>query len=168
MHAKDLSESKYEFLIKKRENARIKHLNNSNAFIEYSQSIDDIYNNIDDYNLTRKRIFLCVFDDMIADILTKTNFLAVLKELLIRCRKLNVSIVVITQSYFSVPKEVRLNSTHHLTMKMHRKESYKILLVIIQQILIIKTLWRFIANVQVNHILLTTETTLPADDPLRS
>ena len=81
---------------------------------------------------------------------------------------MNVSIVVITQSYFSVPKEVRLNSTHHLTMKMHRKESYKILLVIIQQILIIKTLWRFIANGQVNHIFLTTETTLPADDPLRS
>ena len=155
-------------MIKKRENARIKHLNNSNAFIEYSKSIDDVYNNIDDYNLTRKRNFLCVFDDMIADILTKNNFLAVLKELLIRCRKLNVSIVVITQSYFSVPKEVRLNSTHHLTMKMHRKESYKILLVIIQQILIIKTLWRFIANVQVNHIFLTTETTLSADDPLRS
>ena len=65
---------------------------------------------------------MCVFDDMIADILTKNNFLAVLKELLIRCRKLNVSIVVITKSYFSVPKEVRLNSTHHLTMKMHRKE----------------------------------------------
>ena len=57
MHAKDLSEPKYEFLIKKRENAGIKHLNNSNAFIEYSQSIDDVYNNIDDYNLTRKRIF---------------------------------------------------------------------------------------------------------------
>ena len=57
MRAKDLSEPKYEFLIKKRENAGIKHLNNSNAFIEYSQSIDDVYNNIDDYNLTRKRIF---------------------------------------------------------------------------------------------------------------
>ena len=57
LHAKDLSEPKYEFLIKKRENAGIKHLNNSNAFIEYSQSIDDVYNNIDDYNLTRKRIF---------------------------------------------------------------------------------------------------------------
>ena len=57
MHAKALSEPKYEFLIKKRENAGIKHLNNSNAFIEYSQSIDDVYNNIDDYNLTRKRIF---------------------------------------------------------------------------------------------------------------
>ena len=52
-----MSEPKYEFLIKKRENAGIKHLNNSNAFIEYSQSIDDVYNNIDDYNLTRKRIF---------------------------------------------------------------------------------------------------------------
>ena len=56
-----MSEPKYEFLIKKRENAGIKHLNNSNAFIEYSQSIDDVYNNIDDYNLTRKRnFFVCL------------------------------------------------------------------------------------------------------------
>ena len=64
-YAKYLSEPKYEFLIKKRENAGIKHLNNLKAFIEYSNTMDDVYNNIDDYNPSRKRQILIVFDDMI-------------------------------------------------------------------------------------------------------
>ena len=71
LYAKDLSEPKYEFLIKKCEDAGIKHLNDSNAFIECSNTMDDVYENIDDYNPNRKRKILIVFDDMIADILTK-------------------------------------------------------------------------------------------------
>ena len=55
MYAKDLSEPKYEYLIKKREDARIKHLNNPNAFIECSDMTDDVYENINDYNPIRKR-----------------------------------------------------------------------------------------------------------------
>ena len=66
--------------------------------------MDDVYQNIDDYHLNRKRKILIVFDDMIADIITNKKFEAILKELLIRCRKVNMSIVFITQSYFSVPK----------------------------------------------------------------
>ena len=58
---------------------------------------------------------------MIADIMTNKNFQAVLKELFIRCRKLNTSRVIFTQSYFSVPKDVRLNSTHYLIMKINNK-----------------------------------------------
>ena len=73
--------------------------------------MNDVYNNIDYYNLKRKRNILIVFDDMIADIMTNKRFQAIIKELFIRCRKLNISLVFITQSYFSVPKEVRLNST---------------------------------------------------------
>ena len=62
LYAKDLSELKYQFLIKKRENAGIKHLNDSKAFVEHSNTMDDIYNNIDDYNPSRKRkIFNCVW-----------------------------------------------------------------------------------------------------------
>ena len=57
---------------------------------------------------------------MIVDIVTKT-FQAIIKELFIRCRKLNISLVFITQSYFPVPDEVRLNSTHYLIMKIHSK-----------------------------------------------
>ena len=75
--------------------------------------MDDIYNNIDDYNPKRKGKTLIVFDDVIADTMTGKKFQAMIKELFIRCRKLNISLVIITQSYFSIPKEVRLNSTHY-------------------------------------------------------
>ena len=74
LHAKDLSEPKYEFLIKKRENVGIKHENNSKAFIEYSNTMDDVYENIDDYNPVRKGKKLIVLDDMIADIMSNKNF----------------------------------------------------------------------------------------------
>ena len=64
---------------------------------------------------------LIVFDDMIADIMTNKRFQAIIKELFIRCRKLNISLVFITQSYFSVPKDVRLNTTHYFIMKINNK-----------------------------------------------
>ena len=111
LYAKDLDEPKHQFLIKKRKNAGIKNLNDPSAFIEYSNTMVDVYNNIDDYNLKRKRKILIVFDDMIADIMTNKRFQARTKEQFFRWRKLNISLVFITQSYFSVPKEVRLNST---------------------------------------------------------
>ena len=69
--------------------------------------MDDVYSNIDDYNPSRKRKILIEFDDMIADIVPNKKFQAIIKELIIRCRKLNISFLFITQSYFSVPKEVR-------------------------------------------------------------
>ena len=81
----------------------------------------DIYENIHDYNSSRKRKILIVFDEMIADIMTNKKLQAIIKELFIRCRKLNVSLVFIAQSYFSVPKDVRLNSTHYLIMKINNK-----------------------------------------------
>ena len=99
----------------------IKHLSNPNAFIECSNTIDDVYDNTDDCNSNRRRKILIVFDDMIADIMTNRRFQAIIKELFIRCRKLNISLVFITQSYFSVPKDVRLNSTHYLIMKINNK-----------------------------------------------
>ena len=117
-YAKDLSESKYLLLIKKCEDAGIKNLNYPSAFIEYSNAMDDVYNNIDHYNLKRKRKVLIVFDDMIADIMTNKRFQAIIKELFIRCRKLNISLVFITLAYFSVPKEVRLISTYYLIMRI--------------------------------------------------
>ena len=77
--------------------------------------MDDVYENIHDYNPSRKRKILIVFDGMIADITTNKKFQAIIKELFIRCRKLN------TQSYFSVPEDVRLNSTHYLIIKINKK-----------------------------------------------
>ena len=122
MYAKDLSESKYEYLIGIRENTGIKHLNDLKAFIECSNTMNDVYENIDNCNLKRKRKILIVFDDMIADIMTNKKFQSIIKELFIRCRKLNISLVFITQSYFSVPKDVRLNSTHYLIMKINNRK----------------------------------------------
>ena len=121
MYAKDLSKPKYEYLIKNRENVGIKYLNDSKVFIECSNTMDDVYENIDDYNPNRKRKILIIFDDMIVGIMTNKKFQAIIKELSIRCRKLNISLVFITQSYFSVPKDVRLNSTHYLIMKINNK-----------------------------------------------
>ena len=96
-------------------------MNDPNAFIECSITMDDVYENIHDYNSSRKRKILIVFDNMIANIMTNKKFQSIIKELFIRCRKLNVSLVFITQSYFSVPKDVRLNSTHYLIMKINNK-----------------------------------------------
>ena len=106
LYAKNLSEPKYQFLIKKCENVPKKHLNDSKAFTEHSQCMDDVYNNTDDYKSSEKTKVLIVFDDMIADIMSNKKVQYIIKELFIRCRKLNISLVFITQSYFSAPKEV--------------------------------------------------------------
>ena len=74
LYAKGLSESKYEFLIKNREDAGIKHVNDPKEFIECSNTMNDIYENIDDYNPNRRRKILIIFDDMIADIMTNEKF----------------------------------------------------------------------------------------------
>ena len=108
-------------MIEKCENAEIRNLNDPNAFIEYSNTMYDVYNNIDDYNPKRKRKILIAFDDTIADFMANKRFQAIIKELFIRCRKLNISLVFITQCCFSVPKEVRLNSTHYLIMEIHNR-----------------------------------------------
>ena len=162
LYAKDLSE-----LIKKREDTAIKNLDDQSTFIEYSNTADDVYNNIDDYNPKRKRKVLIVSDDMIADIMANKRFQAIIKELFIRCRKLNISLVFITQFYFRVPKEVRLNSRHYLIIKTRDRREFQ--------------------NIAFNHSahidyerpedlrsctkesfsFLNIDTTLPGDDPMR-
>ena len=168
LYAKDLEEPKYQFLIKNRENAGIKNLNDPNAFIEYSNTMDDVYNNINDYNPKRKRKVLIVFDDMIADIMTNKKFQAIIKELFIRCRKLNISLVFITQSYFSVPKEVRLNSTHYLIIKIHnRKELQNVAINHSANIDYGAFLQIYRNCTKEPYYFLTINTTLPADNPMR-
>ena len=78
-YARDLNEPKYKYLIKKREDVEIKHVNNPNAFIECSNTMDDVYENIDDGNPIRKRKKLIAFDDMIADIMDNRRFQAIIK-----------------------------------------------------------------------------------------
>ena len=88
--------------------------------------MDDFYENIDNYNTSRKRKILIAFDEMIADITKNKRFQATIKDLFIRYIKLNISLVFITRSYFFVPKDVRLNSTHYLIMKINNRKKLTI------------------------------------------
>ena len=118
---KDPYKPKYQLLIHKRESTGLKYLNDLKASIEYSNDMDDSYKNTEEFNPNKKRKILIVFDDMIADMLTNKKLNPIVAELLIRGRKLNISLVFITQSYFTVPKNIRLNSTHYLVMKILNK-----------------------------------------------
>ena len=110
LYAKDPYEAKYQFLINKinkGESTGLKNLSNYKAFTQYSNDMHNVYKNIDEYNIDKERKLLIVFDVTINN--KKLN--SVGTELLIRGRKLNISLVFITQSYFKVPKDVRLNTT---------------------------------------------------------
>ena len=107
--AKDPYEAKYQLLIHKRERAGLKHLNDPKDFIKYSNDMQDIYKNIEEYNTDKERKVLIVFDETIADMINNKKLNSIITELFIRGRKLNISLTFITQSYFKVPKDVRLN-----------------------------------------------------------
>ena len=124
LYTKDIHGPKYEYLINKREQAGIKNLNDPHAFIEYSDDIDDVLDDINNYNKNRDKKVLVVFDDVIADLECNKKFKRIIKELFYRARKVNVSIVFITQSYFRALKDARLNSTHIL-MKVNNKKELK-------------------------------------------
>ena len=144
------------------------HLNDPNAFIEYSNSMDDVYENTNDYNPSRERKKLIVFDDIIADIMTYRRFQAIIKELFIRCRKLNISLVFITQSYFSVPKNVRVNLTHYLITKINNKKELQNIAFNDFADIDYKDFMKIYRECSKEHFnFLTIDTTLPASDPLR-
>ena len=83
--------------------------------------MDSIYKNIEEYNPNKKRKILIVFDEMIGDMLINKKINPIVTELFIRRRKLNISLIFITQSYFVVSKYIRLNSTHYFVMKNPNK-----------------------------------------------
>ena len=118
LYAIEPSEPKCQSLIKKQESTCLNYLNESKAFIEYSNAIDDVYKNIEEYNQNKNRKILLVFDDMIADMFCNKKPNTIVTKLSIGGRKLNIYLVFITQSYFAVPKNVRLNSTHYFAMKI--------------------------------------------------
>ena len=96
--------------------------------MEYSNDMQDVYENTEDCNPGEKRKILIVFDDMIADMINNKKLNPVVTEMFITGRKLNASIEFITQSYFKVPKDVRLNSTNFLSLKFRIKENFRKLL----------------------------------------
>ena len=93
-------------LINGREKVGIKKLKNPKTFIDYSQKIADVYENLEDYNLTKKRKVIIVFDDIIADIEANKKLIPIVTKLFLRGRKLNISLVFISQSYLKVPKPI--------------------------------------------------------------
>ena len=121
LYAKDPYEAKYQYLINKREGVGINHFNDPKAFIEYSNDMQDVYKNIDEYNTDKERKILIVFDDMIADMINNNKLNSIVTELFIRGKKLNISLVFIRQSYFKVPKDVKLNTTHFFIAKIPNK-----------------------------------------------
>ena len=168
LYAKGPYESKYQYLINKCEKVGLDHFNDSKAFTEYSNDIQDAYKNIDKYNTDKERKILIVFDDMIADMINNKKLNSIVTELFIRGRKLNISLVFITQSYFKVPKDVRLNSTHFFIMKIPNKRE-------LQQIALNHSsdinskdfikIYKKCTNVR--YFFLVNDATLASDNPLK-
>ena len=124
LSAKDPYEAKYQYSINKRESVGISHFNDPKAFIEDSNNKRDVYKNINYHNPDKENKILIVFDDMIADMIHNKKLDSIVTELFIRGRKLNISLVFITQSYFKVPKDIRLNTSHFLLQKSLIKENF--------------------------------------------
>ena len=94
LYAKDPYESKYQYLINKRESVVINHFNDPKAFIDYSNDFHDLYKNISDYNPDKENKILIIFDDMIADMIKNKKLNSIVSELFFRGRKVNISLVV--------------------------------------------------------------------------
>ena len=157
LSAKDPYEKKYKYLINKRGKVGLNHFNNPN-----------VYKNIEDYSPIKKRKILIVFDDMIADMINTNKLNPIVAELFIRGRKLNISIVFITQSYFKVPKDVRLNSTHFFIMKIPNKRELQQIALNHSSDIDFKDFMNIYKKCTTEpYSFLVNDTTLPSDDPLR-
>ena len=168
LYAKDLYEPKYKFLINKRESTGLKYFNNPKAFIEYSNDMQDVYENINYYNPNKENKILIVFDDMIADMINNKKLNSIVTELFIRGRKLNISLVFITQSYFKVPKDVRLNTTHYFIMKIPNKRELQQIAINHSSDIDFKDFIKIYKKCTDNpYSFLVNDTTLSSDNPLR-
>ena len=158
----------YQYLINKREKVGLDHFDDPKAFMEYSNDMQDVYKNIEDYNPIKKRKILIVFDDVIADMINNNKLNPIVTELFIRGRKLNNSIVFITQSCFKVPKDVRLNSTHFFIMKIPNKRELQQTALNHSSDIDFKDFMQIYKNyTKEPYSFLVIDTTLPSDDPLR-
>ena len=136
--------------------------------MEYSNDMQDVYKNIEDYNPMKKRKVLIIFDNMIADMISNNKLNPLVTELFIRGRKLNISIVFITQSYFKVPKDVRLNSTHFCTMKIPNKRELQQTALNHSSDIDFKDFMNiYNKSTKEPYSFLVNDTTLPSENPLR-
>ena len=128
--------------------------------------MQDIYKNIEDYNPGKKRKIILVFDDMIADMINNKKLNPIITELFIRGRKRNISIAFITQSYFKVPKDVRLNSTHFFIMKIPNKRELQQIGLNHSSDIDVKDFIKIYKKCTAEpYSFLVNDTTLPSDDP---
>ena len=135
--------------------------------MEYLNYMQDVYKNIEDYNPIKKRKVLIVFDDMIADMINNNKLNPIVTELFIRGRKLNISIVFIMQSYFKLPKDVRLNSTHFCIMKIPNKRELQQIALNHSSDINFKDFMNIYKKYTAKpYSFLVNDTTLPSDDPL--
>ena len=131
--------------------------------------MDDIYKIIEEYNQNKKRKILIAFDDMIVNMVSNRKLNPIVTELFFRGRKLNISLLFTTQSYFAVAKNIRLNFTYYSIMKIPNERQ-------LQQIAFNHSsdidfqerwLWIFIKNALQNHLFLVIDATITSDNPLR-
>ena len=159
---------KTNLLINKGESTGLKHFNYSKAFIEYSNDMHDVYKNINNYNPDKENKILIVFDYMIADMINNKKLNSIVTEVFIRGRKLNISLIFGTQSYFKVPKDVRLNTTHFFIMKIsNRRELQQITINHSSDINTKDFINIYKKCTHKPYSFLVSDTTLASDDPLR-
>ena len=127
-----------------------------------------VFKNIDDYNPDKENRILIVFDDMIADMINNKQLNSIITELFIRCRKLNISLVFITQSYFKVPKDVRLNTTHFFIAKIPNKWELQQITINHSSNINTKDFGNIYRKYTVEpYSFFDIDTTLPSNNPLR-
>ena len=164
LYAKDPYKVKYQDLIKIREEVGIDHHNAPRAYTEYSNDMRDVYKNISYYNLDKENKILIVFDDMIAGMIHNKK----LDRQFIRGRKLNISLVFITQSYFKVPKDVRLNTTHFFIAKIPNKRELQQIAINHSSDISTKDFTNIYRECTAEpYSFLVNDTTLASDNPLK-
>ena len=168
MYAKDPYEAKHQYLINKRESVGINHFNDPKAFIEYSNDMCDVYKNINYYNPDKENKTLITFGDMIADMIHSKKLDSIVTEVFIRGRKLNISLVFIIQSYFKVPKDVRLNTSHFFIVKILNKRELQQIPINHSSDISTKDFTNIYRKCTAElYSFLVNDTTLVSDNPLR-
>ena len=150
------SNQSINYLLTEEKKQELKNQKNPKAFIEYSQTNDDIYENLEDHNPMKKRKVLILFDNVIVDMESNKQLSPVVTELFLRGRKLNILLVFTSQPCFNLTKTIRLNATYYFVMKIPNKRE-------LQQIL--KKLYKDYTKEP--YPVLVNNTTLPSDNPLR-
>ena len=167
LYVKDPYEAKYQYLTNIRRKVGLKRFNDPEAFIENSNDTQDVYKNIDECNIDKEHKILIVFD-MIADMINNKKLTLIVTELFIRGRKLNISLVFITKSYFKVPKDVRLNTTHFFITKIRNRRELREIATNHSSDIGTKDFTNIYRKCTVEpYYFLVNDTMLPSDNPLR-